>query len=459
MPSELLSFNSLINMETGFNRADFGKDFKWGVSTAAYQIEGAISEAGKSLSIWDEFSNKKGKIKGGDNGDVACDFYNRYKDDLAMARYMGFEHFRFSTSWSRVLSEGSSSLNENGIGFYDRLVDECLETGLKPWITLYHWDLPLYLHKKGGWSNRDIIHWFEDYTQKVCKHLGDRVKDWMVLNEPMAFTGLGYLIGLHAPGHRSISKFKRAVHHAVLCQSIGSQVVRAEVQGAKIGSTFSCSAIHPSRVNGKDDKAVRRVDALLNRLFLEPALGLGYPEDALPFLRRMRNVIQPEDEAMMKADLDYVGLQNYTREIVKSAWYIPLMNARYIPAKKRDVPITAMSWEIYPEGIYEMLKKFQSYKEIKEIIVTENGVAFPDKLENGVVNDQERIDFYKAYLGQVLRAKNEGVNVTGYFPWTLMDNFEWAEGYHPRFGLIYVDFETQKRIIKNSGLWFKELLS
>jgi len=275
----------------------------------------------------------------------------------------------------------------------------------------------------------------------------------------MAFTGLGYLLGMHAPGKRSISKFKRSVHHAVLCQAHGARMIRENVIDAKIGSTFSCSSIHPFRDNIKDEGAVKRVDALLNRLFLEPALGLGYPVDALPFLSRMRDIIKPEDENNMNANLDFIGLQNYTREIVKHAWWMPLMKAKYIPAKKRDVPITAMNWEIYPQGIYEMLKKFSSYKEIKEIIVTENGVAFPDKVDNGVVNDGARIDFFKAYLEQVLKAKNEGVNVTGYFPWTLMDNFEWAEGYHPRFGLIHVDFKTQKRIIKNSGLWFREFLS
>ena len=241
MPSEMLSLNNLIKMDNSLKRIDFGENFKWGVSTAAYQIEGAKSINGKSPSIWDAFTHRNGKIKGGDNGDVACDFYNRYTEDLTMARSMGFEHFRFSISWSRVLPKGASKLNGNGIGFYDRLVDECLKVGLKPWVTLYHWDLPLYLHEKGGWTNRDIIYWFEDYSRKVAQHLGDRVKDWMVLNEPMAFTGLGYLIGMHAPGYRSISKFKRAVHYAVLCQSIGSRVVRDEVQGAKIGSTFSCS--------------------------------------------------------------------------------------------------------------------------------------------------------------------------------------------------------------------------
>lgn len=442
-------------------RSDFGPDFQWGVATAAYQIEGAWKEDGKSPSIWDTFTHKKGKIKTGENGDVSCDFYHRYREDLALMQSMGIPNNRFSLSWSRILPEGTGKVNEKGADFYDRVIDRCLELGLEPWITCYHWDLPQVLQDKGGWVNRDVIAWFSEFVNVVTKRYGDRVKNWMVLNEPMAFTALGYFLGMHAPGLKGPGKFMAAAHHTSMVQAEGGRIIRANVPDAHIGSTFSASHIEAITDKPKHQRAAKRMDAMLNRLYLEPALGLGYPAKDLPFLKKMEKYIQPGDMEKLAFDFDFIGLQNYTREMVKKSWIIPFIHANLVKPHKRGVPpeeITEMGWEVYPEGIYHLLKKFAAYPQIKKILVTENGASFPDVLSNGAVKDSSRTAYLKDYLGQVLRAQREGVNVQGYFVWTFMDNFEWAEGYEPRFGLVHIDFESQKRTVKESGEWYRDFL-
>lgn len=440
------------------SKADFGKDFLWGVATAAYQIEGAWQEDGKSPSIWDTFSHKKGKIKTKENGDVACDFYHKYPSDIALIKEMNFDVNRFSFAWTRIKPEGTGKINQKGVDFYHRVIDRTLELGLQPWVTLYHWDLPQCLDSKGGWLNRDSINWFAEYVDFCSKEFGDKVKNWMVLNEPLAFSALGYLLGMHAPGHRNPMQFLKAAHHITMSQAEGGRVIRQNVKNAHIGTTFSCSHIEPIDQNPKNIMAATKADALLNRLFLEPALGLGYPKKDLPFLSKMDKFILPNDEAKLAFDFDFLGLQNYTRSVAKYNAIVPFLHEVEVTAKQRKVPYTEMGWEIYPDGIYHLLKKFAAYPKVKSIIVTENGAAFPDKVENGKVHDAQREQFYKSYLEAVLKAKKEGVPVDGYFVWTLMDNFEWQEGYRPRFGLVHIDFQTQERIIKDSGLWFKEFL-
>lgn len=441
-----------------FKKEDFGKGFLWGVATAAYQIEGAWNEDGKSPSIWDTFSHKKGKIKTHENGDVACDFYHNYATDIDLIKKMNFDVNRFSLAWSRIKPEGIGAANQKGVDFYHRVIDNCLEKGIQPWITLYHWDLPQILQDKKGWENREIVNWFSEYVDFCTKTYGDKVKNWMVLNEPMAFTALGYLIGIHAPGKMGINSFAAATHHAVLCQAEGGRIVRNNVQNSHIGTTFSCSHVMPKSNIERHLKATERSDAFLNRMFLEPALGLGYPTKSLPMLKKVEKFMKDSDETKMKFDFDFIGLQNYTRAIAQDAPYIPGLHVKDVPAKKRHVPHTEMGWEVYPDGIYQLLKKFGAYPTIKKIIVTENGAAFPDVLEDGRVRDVLRQQFYENYLEKVLQAKKEGVPVEGYFCWSLMDNFEWQEGYRPRFGLVYTDFQTQKRYIKDSGLWFQSFL-
>jgi beta-glucosidase len=441
-----------------FTSADFGKDFTWGVSSSAYQSEGAYNEDGKGLSIWDVFTALPGKVARAETGKTACEFYHRYMQDVMLMQYMNINNFRFSIAWSRVLPEGIGKLNWEGIAYYDELIDFCLECGITPWITLYHWDLPQALELKGGWTNRDIVQWFSEFTSLCIQKFSDRVKNWMVLNEPMAFTGAGYFLGKHAPGKKGLSAFLPAVHHAVLCQAEGGRVIKSLDSSLNVGTTFSCAQIDPVDNSRSAVEAAQRVDVLTNRLFIEPLLGLGYPAKDLKILYQLEKFMLPGDENKMKFDMDFIGLQNYTREVVQHSMLMPYLNAALVKPAKRNTPHTTMDWEIYPAGIYKMLKKFNEYGRIKRIIVTENGAAFNDQLVDGAVHDTARISFFQTYLANILKAKREGVKVDGYFAWSFTDNFEWVEGYRQRFGLVYIDYPTQKRIIKDSGIWYKNFL-
>ncbi|MBN8697726.1 MAG: beta-glucosidase [Bacteroidetes bacterium] len=439
--------------------SDFGDNFHWGVSTAAYQIEGGYNVDGKGSSIWDVFANTRGKIAGNANGNVACDFYNRYKEDIQLLSYLNIPNFRFSISWSRIFPNGTGFINQNGLDFYDRLIDQLLENGITPWITLYHWDLPAALEKKGGWTNRDVIGWFSEYVDLCARKFGDRVINWMVLNEPMVFTGAGYFLGIHAPGRKGLKNFIPAIHHASLCQAQGGRILKSYNSDFNVGTTFSCSLVEPLTNTEKDRLAVIKVDALLNRLFLEPAIGMGYPIKDLKLLERIYNYFKPSDEHLLMFDFDFIGIQNYTREIVSHSYFVPLINSKIIKANKRNVPYTTMNWEVYPASIYHMIKKYDAYDQVRKIVITENGAAFHDTIIDGTIEDTKRQQFISEYIKEVYNAKKEGAKVDGYFVWTFTDNFEWAEGYNPRFGLVHVDFATQKRTIKKSGMWYKAFLN
>ncbi|ASU34096.1 GH1 family beta-glucosidase [Mucilaginibacter xinganensis] len=440
------------------NKKLFGDNFKWGVSVAAFQIEGACDAEGKGASIWDVFAAKKGKILNGDDPAISCDFYNQYKQDIDLIKQLNIQCFRFSISWTRILPNGTGEVNQAGIDFYNSVINYCLEQGVEPWVTIYHWDLPHALELKGGWTNRDVVEWFKAFATICAKNFGDRVKNWMVMNEPGVFTGAGYFLGIHAPGRTGLRNFLPAIHHAVLCMAAGGRILRDLVKDAHIGTTFSCSYVEPHTDKQKDVNAAKRVDALLNRLFIEPVLGLGYPVHEVSALKDIEKYFQPGDKDLMKFDFDFIGVQNYTREIVKNSFFTPYVGASLVKAEKRGVPLTNMKWEVYPPSIYQMIKQFNNYPQIKSIYITENGAAFPDQVTDGMVDDPKRVEYLKSYLEQVLRAKNEGLKVDGYFIWTLTDNFEWAEGYHPRFGIIHVDFETQQRIVKSSGHWYADFL-
>jgi len=445
-----------------YGRADFGEAFHWGVSSAAYQTEGAWNLDGKGPSIWDEFVQRPSKIKRGEVGTIACDSYHRWPQDLDLLNQMGIENYRFSVAWSRVLPEGRGSVNRRGLDFYEQLVDGCLARGIQSCLTLYHWDLPLALQRQGGWANRDVVGWLTDYAEVLARRLGDRVRHWMVLNEPLVFTGAGHLLGLHAPGRRSLGGFLAAVHHAALAQAAGGRALRAALPAtAQIGTTFSCSSTMPWRPGlPRDERAARRADALFNRLFVEPALGLGYPVAELPILSWLDRYQRPGDEALLPFDFDFWGVQNYTREVVRHSPYVPFVWASLVGAAKRDVPYTEMGWEVYPESIYQMLKQFSAYKSAPRLLVTENGAAFAgDAVVQGRVADPARLAYLRACIGQVLRARREGVPVEGYFAWSFTDNFEWAEGFRPRFGLVHVDYDTQERTVKDSGRWYAGLLA
>jgi beta-glucosidase len=441
-------------------KADFGADFQWGVSTAAFQTEGAWDADGKGLSIWDTFTQLRGKINGGHHARTASDFYNRYREDVALVKGLHIPNFRFSLSWPRILPNGTGKPNDKGLDFYDRLVDYCLEKEITPWVTLYHWDLPQALQDKGGWTNRDVLSWLEEYAACAIRRIGDRVKHWMVLNEPTVFTGAGYFFGVHAPGMTGLRNFFPATHHAALAMGQLGRLLRAEIGDVRVGTTFSCSSIHPWSGRQRDLAAAKRADVLINRLFIEPILGMGYPVNDLKALAGIEKYMHADDDRLLPFDFDFIGIQNYTRELVRHSYFVPYMRARLVPAKKRKVPlVTDMGWEVYPEAIYEMIKKFNDYPNIPKLYITENGAAFPDSVVNGRVADHHRVQYLQDHIAQVLRAKREGLNVHGYFVWTLTDNFEWAEGYHARFGLVHIDFETQRRIVKESGRWYGSFLS
>ena len=431
-------------MTEALRRSDFGDDFTWGVATAAYQIEGAWDADGKGPSIWDTFSHRRRTVRDRSNGDVACDFYHRYPQDVALVKDLGFGAKRFSTSWPRVLPEGVGPVNTRGLDFYSRVVDRCLELGIEPWVTLYHWDLPQALQDRGGWANRDILGWFEEYVGAITGALGDRVKHWMIFNEPLSFCLVGHLAGVHAPGVRNPLALLAAVHHTNLCQAIGARVVRNNVPDAVVGTTQYLTPVLATGTSLVHERARRSGDALLNRMFIEPNLGLGYPQDDFPLLKGIRRFQHDDDEKAIEVDWDFLGVQYYTRLKcpplpIPFLWTAPIFGRDF-----RNYEITATGWEVRPSGLYDVLARSHAYGRFPRLIVTENGAAFPDHLADDRVHDARRVDFYRAHLSEVRRAIGDGIPVHGYFCWSLMDNFEWAAGYVPRFGLTYVDYPTQR---------------
>ncbi|HVX49273.1 MAG TPA: GH1 family beta-glucosidase [Chitinophagaceae bacterium] len=440
--------------------AAFGDDFLWGIAISAAQNEGAHNQYGRGPSIWDTFSRRSGKIKKGAKPHTACDFYHRYKDDLLLVKALGFKVFRFSLSWSRILPDGTGRVNKEGIAFYNRVIDECLHLGLTPFVTLYHWDLPHALEMEGGWVSYRMLKWFTRYAAVCAEAFGDRVKNWIILNEPMGFVSLGYMLGKHAPGKIGLNNFLPALHNAVLAQAEGGRVLRALVPGAYIGTSFSCSEVKPYTQKEEDIQVANRMDILLNRIFIEPLLGYGYPKDNFKLLEKleMHNKTWKYTERM-QFDVDFIGIQNYFPLVVKFNPVIPIVQAAEVRAVTRRVPRTAMGWEINGESFYRVIKRFGQYRGVKDIIITESGAAFKDVIAGGAVNDESRVNYFREYLAALLQAKNEGLPIKGYFVWTLMDNFEWAEGFDARFGLVYTDFGTQLRTVKASGHWFRNFFN
>lgn len=445
-------------VKSALQASAFGKEFHWGVAISAAQNEGAVLEGGRSNSIWDVFARRKGVIKKAAKPSTACDFFHRYRDDLLLVKALGFNSFRFSISWSRVLPDGSGKANPAGIAFYQELIDECYALGLTPFVTLYHWDLPQVLQAEGGWESPLVNRWFRHFA-KVCAKNFPAVKHWIVLNEPSGFTTLGHLLGIHAPGRRTMDGFLKAVHHAAIAQADGGRIVRQYIPDAKIGTSFSCSEVIPFTDSPSDIAAAKRIDLFMNRLFIEPLLGKGFPEDDRGIVQKMNRLNKSWKYAsQMQFDMDFIGIQNYFPIVVKQNPFIPLIQASEVKPKDRKVPLTAMGWEINADSFQHIIRRFWKYGAIKEIMVTENGAAFKDTLQQGRVNDQPRIDYYRQYLEALLRCKREGVKLGGYFAWTLMDNFEWAEGYEARFGLVHVDLKTQLRTVKDSGFWWRDFL-
>jgi beta-glucosidase len=458
----------------------FPANFLFGAATAAYQIEGAAHEDGRTDSIWDAFARVPGAVVGGDNGDVACDHYHRYKDDVALMADLGLQTYRFSTSWSRVHPDGGP-LNAKGIDFYSRLVDELLEKNIKPWLTLYHWDLPQALEEKGGWANRDTAYLFADYARSVHDALGDRVSAWTTLNEPWCASFLSYIGGEHAPGRQDVAAGLAAGHHLLLGHGLVVQELRARDPQLSLGITLNLTvadALDPT--DAADLDAARRIDGQFNRFFLDPIFRGEYPADVLEDVagHGFDAVVQPGDLEIISTPIDALGVNYYHGELVSGHPTTATMStaapseypkrspfpaAENVHWQLRDLPLTAMGWEVQPEGLTRLLKRVHDeYTAAPGVAlsVTENGAAYDDVVgDDGVVHDADREAFLELHLGAILDAIDQGVPVHGYFYWSLMDNFEWAWGYDKRFGIVRVDYDTQERTPKQSAIAYTRIIT
>ena len=430
----------------------FPADFVWGAATASYQIEGAWREDGKGESIWDRFSHTPGKIDHGDTGDVAADHYHRWQADIALMAELGLKAYRFSVAWPRILPRGYGQVEPRGLDFYNRLVDGLLAAGIEPWVTLYHWDLPQALQDRGGWPARDTAKAFADYAEVVARSLGDRVKHWMTLNEPWVAAVLGHHHGIHAPGHTDPAEAMGATHHQLLGHGWAIPLIRRDSAGCQVGIVINYSPMHPASDREEDVIAARLNDGAVIRMFLDPLAGRPYPADVVNSQQLVLDMVEPGDARIIAAPVDFLGLNNYSRDIVRHAGNFEL--------GVDGVDRTEMGWEVYPEGIYEMLMRVTREYPFKTLYVTENGAAFADRVgPAGEVDDPRRVAFLKGYLTQAARAIDEGAPLKGYFVWSLMDNFEWSLGYDKRFGLIYVDYETLARIPKTSARWYSKVIA
>ena len=436
---------------------DFPPDFVWGAATAAYQIEGAWDEDGKGENIWDRFSHTPGKVENGDTGDVACDHYHRWKDDIGLMKKIGIQAYRFSISWGRILPDGVGEVNPSGTDFYSRLVDGLLENQIEPFITLYHWDLPQVLQDRGGWPARSTAEAFLEYADLVSRSLGDRVKNWTTFNEPFVSSLVGYLEGRHAPGHQDIDEMLAAAHHHLLAHGWSVPVIRANASYPEVGIVLNLNSIHPASRSAADRAAAWRDDGIVNRWYLDPLEGRGYPQDVVEHFDRPMEFIQDGDLNTIAVPIDYLGVNYYTRGIARS---------KDIPETENEPQTlfanpnpTEMGWEVYPQGLFEILGRIHFDYNFPKLYITENGAAYPDKLkDDGQVDDPLRTAYYRDHLRSVSKAISIGIPVKGYFAWSLMDNFEWAHGYNMRFGLIYVDFESQERTLKNSAKYYRDVI-
>lgn len=429
----------------------------WGAATASYQIEGAYQEDGRGESIWDAFAHTPGKILNGDTGDVACDHYHRWRDDIALMKSLGYPYYRFSLGWPRILPEGRGKINQPGLDFYSRLVDGLLEAGIVPMATLYHWDLPTAI--KDAWLNRSVVDAFAEYTSVVARHLGDRVKYWFTINEPWCASHLSYTIGEHAPGLKDRSLGILAAHHLLMAHGVGVKELRIGVPDAQVGIVLNMSPVHNDPDAPVSDDVVRHVDGEALRWFADPVYCKGYPQDMLEDYVRMGvlqskepEFIQPGDLELIAQETDLIGLNYYTRNVVSS-------DAALLQKKRAAMEKTDIDWEVYPQGLYEFIERIDRDYHPKQIMVAENGASYGDGPDQtGRVRDQKRINYLQSHIQAVWQAIQDSMPVTAYLQWSLLDNFEWAKGYSQRFGIIYVDFETQQRYIKDSAYWYSDVI-
>jgi beta-glucosidase len=433
-------------------------DFCWGAATSSYQIEGAVDEDGRTPSIWDTFAATPGRVAHGEDGAVAIDHYHRWREDLDLMAELGLNAYRFSVAWPRVQPDGAGTGNAPGIAFYDRLVDGLLERGITPWATLYHWDLPEALEQAGGWPSRDTAQHFADYAAIIAEAVGDRVKHWITLNEPWCAAFLGYASGIHAPGRTDPAEAVAASHHLMLGHGLAVQRLREIVPDAEIGVTVNLYPVTPVDDSGRHDDAVRRIDGLMNRWFLDPLLTGSYPKDVLTDLAPVTDAsfILDGDTETIAQPLDFLGVNYYTRHVVAAGLWPGSADVRF--QLENGLPRTATGWDVDPEGLVDILTQVQRDYPAIPVYLTENGAAFDDEVVDGIVRDTDRVDYIRSHLASLITMRERGMDVRGYFAWSLMDNFEWAEGYDKRFGIVHVDYETQVRTPKDSARWYADLI-
>jgi beta-glucosidase len=437
--------------------AAFPADFLWGAATAAYQVEGAVDEDGRGRSIWDTFSHTPGRTRDGDTGDVATDHYHRFRDDVALMADLGLRSYRFSLAWPRVQPGGRGPANQRGLDFYRRLVDELLAAGIEPWVTLYHWDLPDELEQAGGWPARDTAERFAEYAGLAHDALGDRVRFWTTLNEPWCSAFLGYSAGEHAPGRHDPAAAVAATHHLLLGHGLAVQELRS--RGVEqVGITLNLFPVAPLTDEPAVIDAARRVDGMHNRLFLDPILRGGYPDDVRADLAPVTDFgfEKHEDAAVIAAPIDVLGVNYYTRHVVGTS---SLPGAAVAAVRPPAGPVTQMGWGVDPDGLTDLLLRLHREYPGIPLCVTENGAAYPDAPgPDGAVHDVERTAFVAAHIDACAAAMADGVPLRGYFVWSLMDNFEWSHGYSKRFGIVHVDYGTQQRRVKDSGRWYADFI-
>lgn len=466
--------------------ARFPSSFLWGVATSAYQIEGALNADGRGRSIWESFCERPGAIDRGDDASVACDHYHRYRDDLALIRDLGVGSYRFSIAWPRIQPTGQGAANRAGLAFYERLVDGLLEAGIRPFPTLYHWDLPQALEDTGGWAARDTAARFADYTALVMQVLGDRVDHWALFNEPFIFTSRGYLLGRYAPGRRSLPDFLRAVHVVTMAHADGFRAAKAVRPSAQVGSVFAMAPCEPATNRDDDRAATAYADAVFNRLFSAPLLTGRYPQVFLDSIPLKALAMRPGDTERMRVPLDFLGVNTYYRLVVSSGgdnrpdlpyFLFDVLSDQRTTGGHADFSApggnilrienafgrsegkrTAMGWEIWPRALHDVLLSITRDYGAIPIEICESGCAFDESPgTDGVVHDEGRIAYHRAHIAAVIEAMQAGANVRSYHAWSLYDNFEWASGYRPRFGLVHVDFATQRRTLKDSAHWYRDI--
>jgi beta-glucosidase len=443
--------------------SEFPPGFLWGAATAAYQVEGAVKEDGRGESVWDRFCATPGAIHGGDTGEVACDHYHRWKDDVENMRDLGLSSYRFSTAWPRLFPGGRGRLNRKGLDFYESLVDALLAARIRPALTLYHWDLPQALQEAGGWTNRDTASWFAEYAACLFTHLGDRVKTWMTINEPQVAAFLGHSEGIHAPGLKDFATAVQASHVLLHAHALAVGAFRelSSAEAGRIGIALDLHTTYPWTDGMSDVEAARRADGLANRWFLDPVLRGSYPSDVLAAFTKngIGPRVLPDDLPLLAANpVDFLGINYYSPQRIYASDAGGVLG--YKQATVAHEPLTDMGWEVHPEGLFDLLMRLKNDWPGMPLVITENGAAFPDRrFEKGQVQDDDRIEYLASHLREARRAIQHGVKLEGYFLWSLMDNFEWSWGFSKRFGITHVDYHTQARTWKKSAGWYQRVIA